>query len=144
MASSTLRLPTISKEGVKHILLAWLAVRVLSSGFFGRAVTAAAAGALAFGARQMPGLVPGAWRGGGGGGVARHAGGGAGAPGFRPHAGPRRLGMGVSWSCQPLWRVKDASDRPAPRKRGANALTGTADPTPPLPAPPSPHPLLPE
>lgn len=80
MASSTLRLPTISKEGVKHILLAWLAVRVLSSGFFGRAVTAAAAGALAFGARQMPGLVPGAWRGGGGGGVARHAGGGAGAP----------------------------------------------------------------
>lgn len=96
--ASTFRAPTITKDGVKHVLMAWLAVRVLSSGFFGRAVTAAAAGALAFGARQMPGLVPcesGWWWGEG---RSLHAGrrGPRRAPETRPSAaalGPRLAGM---------------------------------------------------
>ena len=54
---------TLSLDAVKHALIAWCVVRVLSSGFFGRAVTAVAAGCLAYGARALPGLVPGEWRG---------------------------------------------------------------------------------
>ena len=53
---------TLSLDTVKHILIAWCVVRVLSSGFFGRAVTAVAAGCLAYGARALPGLVPGEWK----------------------------------------------------------------------------------
>ena len=48
----------VSLNTIKHAAIAWVVIRVLSSGFFGRAVTACAAGALAYGCRALPGLVP--------------------------------------------------------------------------------------